>query len=143
MKQIKKILVCIDGSKCANEAADFAGEIALTFDAEVVLLHVYRPPETTRDLPAHGHRVEAERTLDMAKLMMNERGLRHKEIVELDSNPANFILKESSKGYDLIVMGSRGLGAMEGYLFGSVTSKVVHHSKIPTLIIPCEGLKLE
>jgi nucleotide-binding universal stress UspA family protein len=143
MKQIKKILVCIDGSKCANEAADFAGEIALTFDAEVVLLHVYRPPETTRDLPAHGHRVEAERTLDMAKLMMNERGLRHKELVELDSNPANLILKESAKGYDLIVMGSRGLGAMEGYLFGSVTSKVVHHSKIPTLIIPCEGLKLE
>jgi nucleotide-binding universal stress UspA family protein len=143
MKQIKKILVCIDGSKCANEAADFAGEIALTFDAEVVLLHVYRPPETTRDLPAHGHRVEAERTLDMAKLVMNERGLRHKEMVELDSNPANFILKESAKGYDLIVMGSRGVGAMEGYLFGSVTSKVVHHSKIPTLIIPCEGLKLE
>jgi nucleotide-binding universal stress UspA family protein len=142
MKQIKKILVCIDGSKCANEAADFAGEIALTFDSEVVLLHVYRPPETTRDLPAHGHRVEAERTLDMAKLIMNERGLRHKELVELDSNPANFILKESAKGYDLIVMGSRGLGAMEGYLFGSVTSKVVHHSKIPTLIIPCEGLKL-
>jgi nucleotide-binding universal stress UspA family protein len=139
MRQFKKILMCIDGSKCANDAADYAGEIALMFDAEVVLLYVYKPPETTRDLPAHGHRVEAERTLDTAKLMMNERGIRHQEMVELDSNPANLILKESSKGYDLIVMGSRGVGAMEGYLFGSVISKVVHHSKVPTLIIPCVG----
>ncbi len=141
MKQIKKILVCIDGSDCANEAADYAGEIALTFDSEVVLLHIYRPPESTRDLPAHGHRVEAERMLDTAKMLMAERGLRHKEMVELDSNPANFILKESANGYDLIVMGSRGLGAMEGYLFGSVTSKVVHHTKVPILVVPCAGLK--
>ena len=141
MKEFKKILVCIDGSDCANEAATYAAEIALTFDAKVVLLTVWIPPETTRDMPAHGHRVEAERKLDKAKLIMDEAGVRHEEMVELDSNPGNYILKESSKGYDLIVMGSRGLGAMEGYVFGGVTSKVVHHSRVPTLIVPCEGMK--
>jgi nucleotide-binding universal stress UspA family protein len=143
MRQFKKILVCIDGSDCANEAATYAADIALTYDAKVVLLTIWKPPESTRDLPAHGHRVEAERMLDKAKLIMGEAGVRHEEMVELDSSPANYILRESIKGYDLIVMGSRGLGAMDGYIFGSVTSKVVHHSKVPTLIIPCEGLKNE
>jgi nucleotide-binding universal stress UspA family protein len=138
MKGIKRILVCIDGSKCSNEAASNAAEMASKFDAEVVLLHVYKPPETTRDLPAHEHRADASKTLETARTIMKEKGLRFMEMVEVGS-PANLILKESANGYDLIVLGSRGLGAMEGFLLGSVTSKVVHYAKVPTLIVPCEG----
>lgn len=137
MGEIKRILVGVDGSKCADTAAVFAGALASKFGAEITLLYVHRPPETTRDLPAHEPKSEASKNLESAKALLTEKGVACKGMV-LSGSPANLILTESSKGYDLLVLGNRGIGAMEGFLLGSVSSKVVHHSKIPTLIVPCD-----
>lgn len=136
MSEIKRILVGIDGSKCADAAAAYAGDLASRLGAEITLLHVHRPPETTRDLPAHEPRSEASKNLESAKALLMGKGVECKALV-LSGSPANLILTEASKGYDLLVLGSRGMGAMEGFLLGSVSSKVVHHSKVPTLIVPC------
>jgi nucleotide-binding universal stress UspA family protein len=38
-------------------------------------------------------------------------------------------------GVDLIVMGTRGRGAIEGMLFGSVSRKVTHLATCPVLLI--------
>ena len=137
MGEIRKILVGVDGSKCSDAAAVFAGDLALKYGAEITLLHVHRPPETTRDLPAHELKAEAPKNLESAKAMLLGKGVTCKAMV-LSGSPANMILTESSKGYDLLVLGNRGMGAMEGFLLGSVSSKVVHHSKVPTLIVPCD-----
>jgi nucleotide-binding universal stress UspA family protein len=37
--------------------------------------------------------------------------------------------------YDSIVMGSRGMGKFKELVLGSVSSKVVHHSSCPVMII--------
>jgi nucleotide-binding universal stress UspA family protein len=38
-------------------------------------------------------------------------------------------------GNDLIVIGSRGMGSMEGYLLGSVSHKVTGLSEVPVLVV--------
>ena len=137
MGEIKRILVGVDGSKCADAAAAFAGDLASKFGAKITLLYVHKPPETTRDLPAHEPRAEAPKNLESAEALLMGKGVACKAMV-LSGSPANLILIESTKGYDLLVLGNRGMGAMEGFLLGSVSSKVVHHSKVPTLIVPCD-----
>ena len=43
--------------------------------------------------------------------------------------------KEEDIFYDLIIMGSRGLGAFKELLLGSVSFKVMHHAKCPVMIV--------
>ena len=53
-----------------------------------------------------------------------------------EGDPASVILEASSAGkYDLIIMGSRGIGKFKELVLGSVSSKVVHHSSCPVMII--------
>ncbi len=136
MAAIKKILVGVDGSKCSNEAVKYAAELSKKFDATVTLMHVYRPPETTRELPAHERPEEARVKLDDSKKILDDLGVKSKTIFS-SGHPASVILEEAAKGYDLIVMGSRGMGFVEGFLLGSTTTRVAHHAKIPVLIVHC------
>jgi len=136
MVGIKRILVGVDGSKCSNEAVRYAADLSKKFDATVTLMHVYRPPETTRELPAHESPEEAKVKLDESKKIMDGLGVGCKTIFAI-GHPAGVILEESAKGYDLIVVGSRGMGFVEGFLLGSTTTRVAHHAKIPVLIVHC------
>ena len=50
--------------------------------------------------------------------------------------PADEIVKVAqSENVDLIVLGSRGLTEVRAFLLGSVSDKVSHHAKCPTLIV--------
>ena len=54
--------------------------------------------------------------------------------------PAQVIVEEAERwGADLIVMGSRGLGAWNRILLGSVSSAVVHHAKCSVEIVRQRG----
>jgi len=50
--------------------------------------------------------------------------------------PADEICKKAKDGgYDLLVMGNRGLGEIKGYLMGSVSNRVIRHAVCPVLIV--------
>jgi nucleotide-binding universal stress UspA family protein len=51
-------------------------------------------------------------------------------------HPATVICEMAQyEGFDLIAVGSRGLGAVQGLFMGSVSSKVAHMATCPILIV--------
>jgi nucleotide-binding universal stress UspA family protein len=46
------------------------------------------------------------------------------------------VMVEESRGADLLVIGSRGLGAFSGMLLGSVSNFCIHHALCPVVVVP-------
>ena len=134
----KNIVVAVDGSDNALRAVEQAAMLAqLSPDAKVEVISViaidvysdmvYDPIE------AHG---EAQREiLEGASAILSDAGINH-EIVLLHGRPADEIIRYAEEsGADLLVMGSRGLGALREFALGSVSHKVLTHAKCPVLVV--------
>jgi nucleotide-binding universal stress UspA family protein len=58
----------------------------------------------------------------------------------LEGPPADAILNVAQvRECDLIVMGSRGRGALAGLLLGSVSHRVVAHARMPVMVVRAQG----
>jgi nucleotide-binding universal stress UspA family protein len=58
------------------------------------------------------------------------------ETMLVRAHPAKAILDAAkTKGINLIVVGSRGLGGVKGLFLGSVSNAVVQNSKVPVMVI--------
>jgi len=117
-----RILICTDGSKSAHNAMIFLSDLARLYEHTVVVLSV------------KSFGVDSEGALIEAKQFFTEKGVEVKTI-EREGDAAEEILKESIEGnYDLIVLGAKGLSIPRTF-FGSVSEKVLKHSKIPVLVV--------
>jgi nucleotide-binding universal stress UspA family protein len=143
----KKILVALDGSKAANNALEFALGLAETASAELELLTVVPPVF----LPSHSlYVLKSEAIADCAKALdVTFRGVLSKAQREAQNRkptlkistrfekgePAEKIVEVAERGnFNLIVMGSRGLGGRVSAL-GSVSSRVVDNASCPVVIV--------
>ena len=139
---ISKILVPVDGSAHASAAVDWASDLAIKYQARLLLVHVLTErgsgmiPEELREF-AKMERIEitewdilesvARQIVHAAEQRARSRGANSVETAVQVGHPAEVILERSKNfGADLIVMGRRGLGPLPGLLLGSVSSKVLH-----------------
>jgi len=137
---IKKILVPVDGSEHASKAIEFASNMANQSDATMHLLHVVQVteiPEAIREfirseeIQESPYYVYSEaigrRILSVAEDEAKKNGVKHIETSVIQGDPAENIVNFAKHGaFDMIVIGSRGLGSLKGALLGSVSSKVCH-----------------
>jgi nucleotide-binding universal stress UspA family protein len=136
----KSILLATDGSPSAAKALEYARDLALRDDAEVIVLHAFQPTPGYLGEP-WGKRVMGVHVA-LGQEVANEAARRLREagvdiIVEvLEGPPADAILRVASvRQPDLIVMGSRGHGDMASLLLGSVSHRVMAHTEIPVLVV--------
>ena len=136
-----KILVPVDGSRDSYRGLKYAVDIAKKYNSEVSLIHVIEEPTYAYSaprgiiLPAEyitGMRKHAEALLAKRKKELRSKGIRTKTLLRKGS-PSVQILR-ASKGFDLIVMGSRGFGRLRSLMLGSVSNSVAQQSKVPVLI---------
>ena len=134
----KNIVVAVDGSENALRAVEQAASLA-KLDPEtkvhvvsVIAIDVYS--DMVYDpIEAHG---DAQRELVAPALkVFEDAGISH-ELVLLHGRPADEIIRYADKNKaDLVVIGSRGLNALQEFAIGSVSHKVIKHVKCPVLVV--------
>lgn len=144
-----KILAAYDSSKASKKALERAIALAEAnpgSELEVVYVSQYPadlilgealisvPVNLEKDKIEEDNEEIARETLE--EIQQKISGLEHAKAVKLEGSPAKQILEYAHKnGFDLIVIGSRGLGSIREWVLGSVSHSVVQHARIPVLVV--------
>jgi nucleotide-binding universal stress UspA family protein len=140
MSAFNNILVAYDSSDHSRKALDTAVKIAQCSDCKLKVLYAFdRVPIVLGDDETQRF---IERAMNKGREKLAEVAL-HLRDAGLDFSTdtvegpaAEAILRVAAlENCDLIVMGSRGLGMVQGLLLGSVSYRVLHHATIPVLIV--------
>jgi nucleotide-binding universal stress UspA family protein len=127
---MEKILVGIDGSEHSKRALAEAIKIAKKFEAEITVVNVFHPAPTPS---AHEF---SHRILENAKVVLEDEKVKYKLVSVTGTNPSKVITDMARDGkFDLIVIGSRGVGAAHALVLGSVCSRVSCESPVNVLIV--------
>ena len=140
-----RILVGVDGSPFAERALKYAVDLARKYGAKLIIAHVIlrrfyavTPSEAgvlATTVFVKEMETEGKEIIRKADAYAKAEGADY-ECRLLQGVPAEEIMKIAlSEKVDLIVLGSRGLTEVRAFLLGSVSDKVSHHAKCPTLII--------
>lgn len=142
----ERILVAVDGSDHALAALRLAVALQERFASELLILCVYRhhslleasmsmvrpeDPESLED----SMRAFAGKVVEDAKAKASDLGSTKLRGFIKSGPPARTIVSfAKDKEAGLIVLGSRGLGDLEGYLLGSVSHKVTSLADCPVMV---------
>ena len=132
--RFNKILVCLDGSKIAEEAVNAAIAIAESHGSELTL---YRAAEYF-PYPASAYEVAIDVELEDCEKYLSQVAERYptaKINTSAELTSAGRGILKRAPDYDLVVMTSHGLSGFERWLLGSVTEKVMHRIKKPLLVV--------
>ena len=134
-----KILVCCDGSKYSERAITHACNLAKNDGSSLSLIYVvdrsvgldlFDRREYLMILKNYGAKV-----LKKARWTASQKGVKAKTVLK-EGKVANEIVKYAKKGnFRLIVVGSKGLGAVSRLFLGSVSTNLAQHSLCSVLIV--------
>ena len=142
---MKTILIATDGSASSAEAVDFGVELAVEHEAKVIFVHVAPAldvlPAASYGLggavPRVPHVVDAfdHASLEDAEQIAARAGIESTSKLLVGDAADEIVAYADSEGADMIVIGSRGHGALASALLGSVSREVLSSSRRPVAII--------
>ena len=138
-----KIVVALDGSayssKVARYIVKFVGQ--LKGHPAITLLFVDEPllPQAARALgPAfmkNYYQSDFTNALKSARSALKRAGIPHDVALRIGKAGETIADFARKQGFDLVVMGSHGFGALQGLFVGSVTTRVLALSSVPVLVV--------
>jgi nucleotide-binding universal stress UspA family protein len=152
---IRKILVPIDGSKHSHKALDFALDFFKDNSVKIEILNVipnfnvhtpyvkpapeYEKVELPEWMKEYIEKINAnhEKVVSEALKKVREKKPNLKVSARLaEGRPAEKIVEISKEeNFDLIVIGSKGLGGVKKFFLGGVTDRVADEAECPVLIV--------
>jgi nucleotide-binding universal stress UspA family protein len=137
----KRILFAHNATPASERALLYLEHLARLEQAEVVVLHVYEPPE--RYIATQGYEMLLEQLEKVAQEVVNDaveylqkNGITTIGIVEV-GNPARVILETAqSENTTLIIMGTRGPSNVTDIILGDVSMEVLRRAISPIILVP-------
>lgn len=143
---IKKIVAAIDLMAGSEEVLEMAGDLALKFDADLSVVHVYEATDVMATFSPYLYPGDGtyEKYLEDEKRQLREKvdhlretkAVRVNGCMKADRAIPGILGFVESEGADLLVVGTHRPGRLERALLGSVSDAIVRQSKVPVLVIP-------
>jgi nucleotide-binding universal stress UspA family protein len=142
-----RIVVAVDGSAASNTAVEWAAREAVMRAASVTLMHVIEPVVASWPIaPMQGSITEwqqqnAHQVITHAqKTFFAAIGEAQPPSVQTDVRAGTAVseLTDASTQAQMIVVGNRGMGAVERVILGSVSSGLLHHAHCPVAVVHAE-----
>jgi nucleotide-binding universal stress UspA family protein len=138
----RKILLPTDFLPHAEHALKIAADLARTYDAELMLLHVHEvgafelPNGYVTNMPSELDRMYEQLNQRLAELEQRAREIGARRVhTRVVQGPILKEIASFASDYDLIVMGSHGRKGIEHLLLGSVAESVLQRAPCPVLIV--------
>lgn len=147
----KKILVCLDGSKLAEQILPYAVEEALHFQSKLVLFQVIPEPVAfspgipgAASVPIRTDTMleEAEKALNEARdylediaTPLRKKGIQVEAVSILGSAGDAILSYAEGNNINLITIATHGRSGLRRGVFGSVADYVLRESGLPILVI--------
>ena len=131
---MKKILLAYDGGEPSRRALEQTIELARGCNAAVGVISVVPARRASHAVDPWDDRTRHAEVLLEARRLLREVGI-EAELLEPGGEPAKVIERVAEeRGYDTIVIGSRGLGTLTRALQGSVSEHVATHASATVVI---------
>jgi len=140
---LSKILVPVDGSENSFRALEHAIFLSKKIEgAQTTVTHIIEDPPSVyiyspkvMEKVREDYKSESAKILERCKDMANKGGINiHTVIIEGD--PASKIIGYSEmEKFDIIIIGSRGMGHFKEMILGSISNKVLHHAKCSVMVV--------
>jgi nucleotide-binding universal stress UspA family protein len=142
----RHILIPTDGSDLAEHAVTNGLALAKSLGAKVSVIVVEEPfdwlsvsestgRQISEESAKHAEQIKKHATsvLNRAANAAKQAGVSY-DTIQVENEQQAIIAAAENKGCDLIVMASHGRSGLSGVLLGSVTNKVLTHTKTPVLV---------
>jgi nucleotide-binding universal stress UspA family protein len=139
-----KILLAVDGSPHTKRMLSYIAAhdelLGPAHEYTAVAVVAAVPPQATRFLQADVlesyYQEQADMVLRPVAAFAEQQGWTFKPMHAIGHAPDAIAELAAAGRYDLIVMGTRGHGALAGAVLGSVTMRVVSQTRTPVLLVP-------
>jgi nucleotide-binding universal stress UspA family protein len=126
------VVVGVDGSDHAAAALRWGAEQAGRLGRPLVALYAWSWLEQpTKFDPAFDDEAARRHATAIVGAVLGERGV---DVVAVNDLPARALIERSGRG-DLVVVGSRGMGAVRQALLGSVSRQLAHHAPATVVVV--------
>lgn len=137
-----KILVAVDGSDASYRALDAALFLSEKLGSNITAIYVmeniptvYIQSQKILDDLLEARKNDSQKILEKCSSNAAQKGITINTNL-LEGNPASTILDFNKREkFEVIIIGRSGMGHFKELVLGSVSSKVLHHSSCPVLLM--------
>ncbi len=143
MNDWRNVLIAVDDTPTSENAITYTADIIGKLEAaQVCLLHIYPEPppgyySSGKSLDDYRREKEEKAAgfIKRAKDILLQSGITRQSIITMfhmadHATISQAILDiQTEGGYGTVIVGKRGVSKAEEFLFGSISSALVHHSK--------------